>query len=78
MWLPPDSAAGAREYLGAIKVRIGVDGRVKSATIERATYPSYDARILQAARGWVYKPATRNGQVVESEKVIAFQLRPRT
>jgi hypothetical protein len=50
---------------------------VKSATIEKATYPSYDAAILQASRQWIYKPATRNGQAVESEKLVAFQLRPR-
>jgi TonB family protein len=77
VWVPPDAIAGAREYMGAIKVRIGADGRVKSATIETPTHPGYDARILQASRQWVYRPATRNGQAVESEKVIAFQLRPR-
>jgi TonB family protein len=77
VWVPPDAIAGAREYMGAIKVRIGADGRVKSATIETPTHPGYDARILQASRQWTYRPATRNGQAVESEKVIAFQLRPR-
>ncbi len=76
-WVPPDTTAGSREYSGAIKVLIGVDGRVKSAAIERTTYPTYDARLLQAARLWVYKPATRNGAPVESEKVIAIQLRRR-
>jgi TonB family protein len=77
VWVPPAGAAGAREYVGSIKVRIGADGRVKSAIIEKATYPSYDAAIVQASRQWIYKPATRNGQAVESEKVVAFQLRPR-
>jgi TonB family protein len=76
-WAPPDKLAGSRDYVGSLKVTIGADGRVKSASIEKATYPTYDARLLQVARSWVYKPATRNGEPVESEKVIAIQLRRR-
>jgi hypothetical protein len=77
VWVPPDAVSGAREYVGSIKVRIGTDGRVKSSSIEKPTTPSYDARLLQASRQWIYKPAMRNGQAVESEKVIGYQLRPR-
>jgi tetratricopeptide (TPR) repeat protein len=77
VWVPPNSDAGAREFIGAIRVRIGADGLVKSAVMERATYPSYDARLIQASRTWLYKPATRNGQPVEAERVIPIQLRPR-
>lgn len=77
-WIPPNPTAAARAYDGAIRVLIGVDGRVKSATMERPTYPSYDVRLLQASREWLYKPATRNGEPVESERVIPIQLRPRS
>jgi tetratricopeptide (TPR) repeat protein len=77
VWIPPNAIAGAREYTGAIKVRIGIDGRVKGATIERPTYPSYDARLLHASRQWIYKPATRNGEAIESDKVIPIKLSPR-
>jgi hypothetical protein len=73
-WTPPDELAASRDYVGAIKVRIGIDGKVKDAAIERATYPTYDARLLQVARTWLYKPARRNGEPVESEKVIAINL----
>jgi periplasmic protein TonB len=76
-WIPPNAVAASREYVGAVRVRIGADGRVTSATIEQPTYPSYDARLLQVARQWLYKPATRNGEPVESERVIPIQLRPR-
>jgi protein TonB len=76
-WIPPNPIAASKEFLGAVRVRIGVDGRVLSATIEQATHPSYDARLLQVARQWLYKPATRNGEPVESERVVPVQLRPR-
>jgi hypothetical protein len=74
-WTPPDRTAASRDYVGAIRVRIGADGKVKSAAIQTPTNPTYDARLLAASRSWLYRPATRNGKPVESEKVIAIQLR---
>jgi len=75
-WLPPDAFASTREYHGILKIEIGIDGRVKSARIEDPSHPAYDGRLLHAARQWVFNPATRDGQPVESEKVIAVQLHP--
>ncbi len=77
LWNPPDTAAATRDYSGAIVVMIGADGRVKSAAMRRPTYPLYDALLLQAARLWTYRPAMKNGQPIESEKVIEIQLRGR-
>lgn len=76
-WVPPDAIASSRDFSGAIKVIIGTDGKVKSSSIYRSSYPAYDARLLQASRQWVYRPATRNGEPVESEKIIEIQLRRR-
>jgi hypothetical protein len=75
-WEPPTRAFGTVEYNGSIKVRVGTDGKVKAATIERPSHPAYDGRLLQATQTWLYQPATRNGVPVESERVIAVQLRP--
>jgi TonB family protein len=74
-WVPPDLASGHREYNGAVKVVIGADGHVSSATIQAATHPIYDALVLQMARNWLYTPATRNGQPVEVEKVLTVHLK---
>jgi tetratricopeptide (TPR) repeat protein len=76
-WVPPNNIVAASEYSGSLKIRIGADGRVLSASIERASHPAYDARLLQEARFWVYKPATRDGTPIESEKLIDIRLRPR-
>jgi tetratricopeptide (TPR) repeat protein len=75
-WEPPSASIARLEYSGLLRVRIGIDGTVTAADIERPSYPSYDGRLLQVARTWLYKPATRNGVPVESEKVIVIQLRP--
>jgi TonB family protein len=76
IWAPPNPSVARTEYNGAVKVRIGTDGKVKAATIDRPTHPAYDAALLNAARSWFYKPATQNGTPVESERVIAVRLRP--
>jgi hypothetical protein len=78
VWTPPNPSVARNEYNGAVKVRIGTDGRVKAATIDRPTHPAYDGVLLNTARSWLYKPAMQNGTPIESERVIAVRLRPRT
>jgi hypothetical protein len=78
IWTPPNPSIARNEYNGAVKVRIGTDGRVKAASIDRPSHPAYDAVLLNTARSWLYKPATQNGTPIESERVIAVRLRPRT
>ena len=78
VWAPPDRAFAAIEYNGAIRVRIGTDGRVKAVSIERPSHPAYDGKLLQIAPSWLYRPATRNGEAVESEKLISVRLQPPT
>jgi tetratricopeptide (TPR) repeat protein len=77
IWTPPNPSIARNEYNGAVKVRIGADGRVKAASIDRPSHPAYDAVLLNTARSWLYKPATQNGAPIESERVIAVRLRPR-
>ena len=74
-WVAPDRVSALRTFHGAIKVRIGADGRVVDVAMATATHPDYDRMLLQAARAWVYKPATRNGQPIEVEKVVEFFLK---
>ena len=74
-WVAPDRVSALRTFHGAIKVRIGADGHVMDVAMATATHPAYDVVLLQAARGWMYKPATRNGQPIEVEKGVEFFLR---
>lgn len=74
-WVAPDRVSALRTFHGAIKVRIGADGHVVDVAMATATHPAYDGLLLQVARNWVYKPAMRNGQPIEVEKVVEFYLR---
>jgi TonB family protein len=60
---------------GAVRVVIGIDGRVRHASIERPTNPQFDRDLLAAARSWLYMPAMMNGQPIDIEKVIEIKLR---
>ena len=73
-WVAPDRVSAMRTFHGTIKVRIGVDGHVVDAMIATPTHPDYDKLLLDVARTWLYKPALRNGQPIEVEKVVDFNL----
>lgn len=75
-WNPPSAIVGSTEFSGSLQVLIGVDGKVKSAAMLQPSHASYDVRLLEAARTWLYTPAMRDGRPVEFEKVISVRLRP--
>jgi TonB family protein len=77
VWNPPDSRAMTTEYTGMLRILIGEDGRVRTATMVESAHPLYDAAAVRAAKTWIYKPATRGGQPVVSQKDIQVRLMPR-
>lgn len=76
-WIPYDANSRMAEYKGAVKVGISAEGKVQTVEIVTPTDRQYDRQLLNAARSWLYEPATRNGVAVPSEKVVAVHLRPR-
>ena len=75
-WNPLDSVARRTEYVGLLQVQIAPDGRVTLARMLKGSHPSYDVAVLREAKRWLYKPATRGGQAVASEREIEIRLRP--
>jgi hypothetical protein len=71
----PAGTSGLGSPTASVRVQIGVDGKVVEATMQQASHPLYDRMVLQAAREWLYQPATLNGKPVPSEKVVTIQLR---
>jgi tetratricopeptide (TPR) repeat protein len=76
-WNPPSAAIGERAYAGAVKILIGSDGTVQDASMVKPVHPLYDPVLLQAARRWVYQPATRLGEPTAAEKIVQIRLTPR-
>jgi TonB family protein len=70
--LPPVSPQEivAAPAVGLFEIVIDEKGRVESAVVRRSITPQYDALVLNAARKWRYRPATRDGKPVKFRKVI--------
>jgi hypothetical protein len=73
-WSPPDRVIARMSFDGAVRVMIDATGKVTDAMMVRPTHISYDIALTRAARLWTYRPATRNGQPVASEKVVDVHL----
>jgi TonB family protein len=78
VWQPENGAVAQLGFSGTVRVMIDAAGKVTGAVMDRSVYPPYDRRVLAAARSWTYRPATRNGEPVPSERVVEIVLRPRT
>ncbi len=60
-----------------VKVLIGTDGKVKSATIYSSFgNPACEDAALSAAKQWEFKPATKDGEPFEQSIQIPFDFRP--
>jgi hypothetical protein len=75
-WVAPDSVSRRTAYSGQVRLSIGADGRVTAAELVRTIHPTYDQRLLRAARNWVYQPARSKNVAVPTEIVVEINLRP--
>jgi tetratricopeptide (TPR) repeat protein len=66
----PQPGVPAKALSGSIRIVIGADGKVKSAEMAQSVDPRYDIRLVAAAKSWLYKPATLDGNPIQSEKVV--------
>jgi hypothetical protein len=66
-------AVDARQ--GVLEVVINEAGEVESAALRVPVHPRYDPMVLDAARGWRYKPATVDGKPVKYRKLITITVK---
>jgi tetratricopeptide (TPR) repeat protein len=75
-WTPYDGASRRGEFSGAIRVRVGPDGRVQSAEMLRRVHPAYDSVLLERAKTWLYQPARMNNAPIAADVVVEVRLQP--
>jgi tetratricopeptide (TPR) repeat protein len=75
--IPPLPVALTRTSgpVATMKLQIGANGRVESATVDQSAHPRYDEILVEAAREWVYEPGTLDGKPVPSERILSLRLR---
>ena len=67
-----DSPVKARN--GRLDIMIGPSGEVTYAAMTTAIDPRYDVLLLEAAKGWKYRPALRNGVPVTYRRTVVIRL----
>jgi protein TonB len=75
-WTPPDATARATTHYGSLELVVDESGAVEAVAIVDSVHSAYDAALLEAARKWRYRPATRNGQPVRYRMRTPVVLRP--
>ena len=73
-WIPPHPVLAYRTFRGTLEVIVDEDGAVESRTMSEPAFPSYDRELLDAAEGWKYKPAIKDGRPVKYRKLITVTL----
>jgi protein TonB len=74
-WRPETSVEKKQEFRGTIDLVIDEQGRVLSAAVVRSIHERFDAQLLDAARRWTYKPATKDGKPVRYRHTVVVNLR---
>jgi TonB family protein len=62
--------------VGLLEVVVDEQGNVAVASIKRSVHPIFDAKLLQAARDWKFRPASRQGQPVSYRALIEVKVGP--
>ncbi len=77
-WRPPPrralAAGSANVRQGSLDLLIGPTGDVQDAVITTSVDPRYDAALAQAAKGWKYRPAMKNGVAVNYRRTVIIRL----
>ena len=68
----PVIAASARR--GILEVVINEKGGVESAVLRAPVSPHYDEKLLDAAKKWRFRPATKDGKPVKFRRLFAISL----
>lgn len=71
--VPPMLSTLARKR-GTFDLTIEADGRVSDVAVRESVHVAYDTMIADAAKHWLYKPATRNGVPVRYVKSITLEV----
>jgi hypothetical protein len=72
--VPPFRGTASGPGEGVLEIIIGSNGEVESARMATPLHVQYDAQVVNAAKGWRYKPATFNGVPVLFRKMVRITL----
>ncbi len=76
-WQPRNEIDRRREFRGVLLVLVDEMGDVTSAVLRTSVHPTYDTALVEMARTWKFRPATKDGVPVKCRTTIEIRLGPR-
>jgi TonB family protein len=73
-WQPATLIEQRTEYNGYLELMIDETGRVTSVTLLKSVHPRYDAALVEAAKHWTFRPATKDGRPVKYRYMVGVKL----
>jgi TonB family protein len=73
-WNPRTAAERTGGYEGLLRIVIDEVGGVETAALINPVFPSYDRLLLDAARNWRFRPATKDGKPVKYRLTLPIVL----
>ena len=75
-WHPRNQLDARRQFRGVLEVVVDEKGDVISAVLGKSVHPDYDPPLLEMARSWKFRPATKDGVPVRYRSTIEIRLDP--
>jgi len=75
-WYPRNEIERRREFRGVLEILVDERGDVISAAMGKSVHPTYDQKLLEMARTWRFRPATKDGVPVRYLTRIEVRLGP--
>jgi TonB family protein len=73
-WRPATPSEEKARFSGAVELLISDDGKVMSVKLIESVHPRFDAALLELAKSWTFKPATRDGKPVMFRYAVGVTL----
>ena len=73
-WRPATPTEEKMRFSGAVELLINEDGKVMTVKLIESVHPRFDASLLELARSWTFKPATRDGKPVMYRYAVGVTL----
>jgi TonB family protein len=73
-WRPGNPAEERMSFSGAVELLIDEQGKVLSTKLVESVHPRFDSALLEIAKSWTFKPATKNGTPVSYRYTVGVRL----
>ncbi len=73
-WRPATPTEEKMRFSGAVELLISEDGKVMTVKLIESVHPRFDASLLEIAKSWTFKPATKDGKAVMYRYAVGVTL----